>query len=182
MKRNNSKIKVNYVKWERGDAIGKVTSRVLENIRGKVDLNIITLKRESKNGFLKILKSLRNIMKILQLFFRDEIIHFEGTTDKEPILNIIFKHKKSILTVHHLEENNKKSIKKKLSLLKDRQKHLSFSKLIAVSEKTKEDLIEQYNINPSKITVVCNGINKDIFKPTSKKINFLRNKGYILYF
>lgn len=174
------KIKVTYIKWERNDAIGKVTSKILENLRNKVNFNIITLKIKSENRFLRIFEILKNIIKVSKLLLSRDIIHFEEPKTFEPILNLLFKHKKSILTVHHLDENNQKNIKR-LLFFKNKQKHNSFSKLIAVSKKTKTDLIKKYKINPNKIKSSYLGVDKKIFKPTNKKSDKPKRNRYIFY-
>lgn len=177
---NSKKIKVNYIRWKRSDAIEKVTSMILNNLRNKINLNVVTLKMGSGNRILSIVKDLKNTITLLRFFFRDEIIHFEEPGRREPFINIIFKHKKSILTVHHLEEENQGFINW-LSFFKDKQEHSSFSKLIAVSEKTKKDLVKYYGINANKIKTIYSGVDKEIFKPTSKNLGFLKDKEYILY-
>src|SRR3989338_6048965 len=48
---------------------------------------------------------------------------------------------------------------------------------VTVSETTKKDIIENYNINPSKITVTYEGYDKSRFKPESKsKIESVKKK------
>ena len=47
-------------------------------------------------------------------------------------------------------------------------------KLIAVSNSVKKGLINQYNINSNKITVIENGANTELFKPMPKKYEMLK--------
>lgn len=176
--KNENKIKVNYIKWERSDAIGKVTSIYLNHLKDKVDLNVITLKTKSKNKFLRVFQILGNLVKVFKLLFQNSIIHFEEPKNFESIVNFFFKYKKSILTVNHLEE---KKHNRNISFLKWKWKHNSFSKLIAISEKTKTDLIKEYGINPNKIETVYLGVDKNIFRQTNKKVKGFENKKYILY-
>ena len=50
-------------------------------------------------------------------------------------------------------------------------------KIIAVSEYTKKDLLQTYNLDPTKIEVVWSGVDLDRFKPDDK----IKKKPYILY-
>ena len=70
-------------------------------------------------------------------------------------------------------------------LMNTRQEAEKADRIIAVSESTKQDLINIYNINPEKIKVIYSGIN-DKFKPI-KSNNQIRQKynlpdEFILYF
>lgn len=81
---------------------------------------------------------------------------------------------KSIVTIHdlgyeYLEEYHK--FPQRLYLNKSTvfaSKHASH--LIAVSQATKKDLVERLGVSSSRISVVYEGINKEIFKPQSKKV------------
>ena len=49
------------------------------------------------------------------------------------------------------------------------------NRIVAVSEYTKEDIVQQYGISPEKISVACNGC-RDIFRPLSKaEVQAVRN-------
>ncbi len=49
--------------------------------------------------------------------------------------------------------------------------------IIAPSQATKDDIVKSYNIDPSKITVIYEGYNKEVFKPQSAaKVLAVKNK------
>ncbi|KKQ78830.1 MAG: Glycosyl transferase group 1 [Parcubacteria group bacterium GW2011_GWC2_38_7] len=62
-------------------------------------------------------------------------------------------------------------------------------RIIAVSQSTKNDLVKYYRIKPEKITVICHGYNRDLFKEKfslevikkTKDKYGLADKNYILY-
>lgn len=174
-----SKQRVNYILWSRNDAVGKVTKILLEKLENKVDLKMLKLNFISERRCFKSFFLFINSIRIIPLLMTNKIIHFEEPKQLELLLNI-FRNKKSVLTVHHLEEEEK-GIRGKIIFLMYKLLHKSFSKFIAISEKTKKDLIEQYGINPDKIEVVYHGVDKKIFRPTKKKVSPLKNKKYILY-
>lgn len=59
-------------------------------------------------------------------------------------------------------------------------------KIIAVSESTKEDLANRYDIDPARVTVVYSGISRDIIRPSINELETFRNsrqlpEEFILY-
>lgn len=173
---SHKRIRVNYILWERNDAIGKVTSNYLSHLQSKIDLNIILLDARSKN---KPLMYLKNLLKISRGLLKNEIIHIEEPTNIESNLLLIFKNKKSVLTAHHVDSKSWKVINN-ISFLKEKIKHSSVSRLVAISKKTRQDLITQYNIPANKIEVVYHGIDHKIFRPMNNKLKGVHKK-YILY-
>jgi glycosyltransferase involved in cell wall biosynthesis len=167
-----------YISWNRRDAVQKVTRNLIKTLIKNQYFNSIKLKMNTKNKFLRSFDILRGIAKISPLFFSKKIIHFEESRQFEPIINALFRKNKSVVTVHHV---GKKNYWLDFLFILEKIVHKSFSKLIAISEKTKQDLIEIHNIKPEKITVVYNGLDHEVFKPTKKKVNSLKNKKYILY-
>lgn len=172
------RINVNYIGIERDDAITKVNNHLFNELRDKVNFNIILFKTNIDNRFIKFIRHIKDSIILFKLLLKKRIIHFESTGSLESILIFFIHNKRSVLTAHHLED---RKYLFDLSYLFSKLKHKSFSKIIAVSEKTKRDLIQQYKINSSKIIVAYNGVDKKIFKPTNRKINLLKNKKYILY-
>jgi glycosyltransferase involved in cell wall biosynthesis len=172
------KIKVNYIGFERDDSISIVNNKLLYGLRDKVNFNIILFKTKIETIFLRYLIHIMDLIKLFKILFKKEIIHFECPGGIEPILIIFINNKKTILTVHHLEE---RKCLLDLSFFIMRLKHNAFSRLIAVSEKTKKDLIEKYKINPNKIEVAYLGVDRKLFKNNSKKVDLLKNKRYLLY-
>jgi len=84
----------------------------------------------------------------------------------------VSKTSKHILTVHDLSFEVSPdffSFKKRLwhKIIGAKRQTLEVDKIIAVSESTKEDLINIYNINPQKIEVIYLGVNNKFFKTCS---------------
>ncbi len=173
------KINIKYISWRRNDAIGKVAENQLNELGNKVRLKKIILSLKPENKILYLLKLTRNILNITRELFSRKIIYFEELKQLEVLPNILFRNKRSVATVHHLEER-KSGLKGGLEFLIYKRLHRSFAKLIAISKKTKQDLIKKYGISPEKIEVVYHGIDKKIFKPTKKKLKKLKSP-YIFY-
>ncbi len=62
------------------------------------------------------------------------------------------------------------------------------SKIITVSENTKNDILKMYKVNPEKIEVIYNGVGEEFIKKDKKEIGYLyekfgipRNKKILLY-
>jgi len=142
IKEYKDNLSINYIGWNRKDAIEKVSENFLKNLKHKVKFKIIKLSVGPKNKFLWIFIIFFNFFRLIKFYFEKRIIHFEEPKHMELFVNLLFSYKKSMLTVHHLE--NKNSILNWF-FLKEKLKHCSFSRLIAISDKTKRDLIEQYN-------------------------------------
>jgi glycosyltransferase involved in cell wall biosynthesis len=165
---------IHYVRWERDDAIGKVTLHLLNGLKNNnIDVKLINLTTISKGKLVRLF----NFPLLVHLFKGSDIVHFEEPRQIELLANLLL-NKYSLLTVHHVE-NRKHRIDLHFFIVK--LVHRSFSKLIAISEKTKRDLIDTYRINPDKIVVAHLGVDKNIFMPTTNRIGFLKDKRYVLY-
>jgi len=92
-----------------------------------------------------------------------------------------------VITVHDLIHEKFPNYFTEKSFLTDKKRILnSASRLIAISESTKNDLIEIYGILESKIDVIHHGINSSfaetqISSSISKYVNEFQTKKYILY-
>ena len=92
-----------------------------------------------------------------------------------------------IVTSHHLghllgrlKENPLNRIRAKIQKILLKRRYKQFKKILAVSNSTKNDLIE-LGINPKKIKVIYNGIETNKFTTKSKKTKQEKNKFIILY-
>ncbi|WP_316736367.1 glycosyltransferase family 1 protein [Pedobacter aquatilis] len=122
-----------------------------------------------KNIFLKLPQSAKflwrsfNILKDLK---KDKIQIFHGLSHEIPI-GISNAEIKSIVTIHDLIflrfPNYYKFIDRKLYEWKSKSACNKANKIIAISEKTKQDIIEYYNITPDKIEVIYQSCD-DTFK------------------
>ena len=45
--------------------------------------------------------------------------------------------------------------------------------VVAVSEETRNDILEHFDIDPAKVTVIYNGINVDQYQPTSETLSLI---------
>lgn len=168
-------MRINYITWIRNDAIGKVTENTLRELNKLDNVNKISLYPKRKVfGFI------RNLGKLIKIYFTKGIIHYEDPKNKEVMINIFLRWKKTILTVHHLE-NKSGGIKGSLEFWIYGLIYKSFNELISISEKTKMDLISQYGIKSNNIKVIYHGIDKSIFLPTKIRPKIIGNKKYILY-
>ncbi len=170
------KVNVNYIRWGRDDAVGKVSDNILSHINKKQNINTVVLEAKSSNVYKRVLRIIKSTFKIAYLLFKKEVVHFEESKRFETNINILIRNKRSVLTVHHIDYD-----KNYLNSLFLKLKYRSFSKIIAVSENTKKDIINKYRISSSKIITAYNGVNKSIFRPLNKKSFDLVGKKYILY-
>lgn len=92
---------------------------------------------------------------------------------------------KTVVTVHDLGSEylpQMHQLKQRLYLAFMQKYQLkTATKLIAVSKATKEDLIEKIGINPSRIGVVHEGVDKALFKPTKAEALVYSLKPYYLF-
>ncbi|WP_316824997.1 glycosyltransferase family 1 protein [Pedobacter miscanthi] len=115
---------------------------------------------EKENIELKLPKNgtfLWRSLNILKDLVRDEVQVFHGLSHEIP-LAIQHTHIKSIVTIHDLiflrYPQYYKFIDRKLYEWKSKSACKRANKIIAISEKTKEDIINLYGINPEKIEVI----------------------------
>ena len=94
----------------------------------------------------------------------------------------LFLNQPFIVTVHDLARCcfnfNRETISEKILLNLDKRYIKRASHIIAVSQSTKNDLVNYLNIPESKISVIYNGVDHNIFRPYNMK---LLDKPYILY-
>ncbi len=114
---------------------------------------------------------------------RDRLDVFHGLSNELP-LNIRQSGVPSVVTMHDLIyrrfPDGYKAIDRKIYDFKYRQSCCASDRIIAISECTKRDIIELYNIPEEKIDVVYQGIDPQFFSPvTDEDIDFLRTK-YLL--
>jgi len=116
-----------------------------------------------------------------------DIMHFPDYA-----LPVFFDTKPWIITVHDLafklfpETFSRGKLATKLALIGPSLSKAA--KIIAVSENTKKDLMDIYNVSSSRIEVIYNGVNLEIYKPLDTETvkeelgaKFNLKPGYILY-
>jgi len=113
--------------------------------------------------------SIREACSLLaELRSRDRIIHFPSQHFARYAL---FLGKPFIVTVHDVVRMcfplNKESLGERLGLRLDALGLKKARHIIAVSEHTRQDMIEYLGIKEDKISVIYNGIDHNIFKPVS---------------
>jgi len=89
-----------------------------------------------------------------------EVFHFTNP------MNVISGHWKRVVTVHDLAPFHDSSWAKKdaTNLIKQKMDSIiSSDAIIAVSEFTKKDIVERFNVDPNKITVIYEGANEEFF-------------------
>lgn len=142
--------------------------------------NTYTVNLKSKNRFIRYFKLYFAVKKYANKI-KPDLIHSNAI--EVPKLKY-----KTIVTSHHLghllekvkEKGIINKIKIKIQRIFAKIRYKKFKRIIAVSNSTKNDLIE-LGINPKKITVVYNGIETDLFKPANKKTKEEKKKFVILY-
>lgn len=131
-----------------------------------------------ENVELKLPKSgsfLWRSLNILKDLVKDEVHIFHGLSQEIP-LAIEHTRIKSVVTIHDLIflrfPKYYKFIDRKLYGWKSKSACKRADRIIAISEKTKADIIEFYGINPEKIEVIyqsCDDIFKSPFDETTQK-------------
>jgi glycosyltransferase involved in cell wall biosynthesis len=104
-------------------------------------------------------------------YLRYDVIHFTSPDNYGVLLNLLFPSKKSIITMHHLEGPWLSSTITKKIL--DSSSHI-----IATSMFSKEQLTDEWGIDPKKISVNYCGISKNFYP---EKISNFQGYEYILY-
>ncbi len=98
---------------------------------------------------------------------RYDLYHFHY-----PVFASLVRHRRpAIVTVHdliplrfpHLYSHTRQKLTKKRLIYSSRAE-----RIIAVSQSTKEDLVQLLNINPEKITVIYHGVNHRIYQPRAR--------------
>jgi glycosyltransferase involved in cell wall biosynthesis len=123
------------------------------------------------NQLLK--KKLMPPLDIIHLAKPDLVVNFDftavPTTKKIKAITVI--HDLAFLKYpQFVEEKNLRRLRKFVPEAIEKS-----SLIIAVSESTKRDIIEAYNIEANKIRVVCNAVDAGFYKPT-KMTNEIKNK------
>ncbi len=138
-----------------------------------------TVDLRSKNTFIRYLKLYFAVKKHVKKI-KPDLVH--TNTIEIPKLNV-----PTIAMSHHLghllgKTNESFIIRLKLRFQKALAKirYNRFDKITAVSESTKNDLIE-LGVDPNKIEVIYNGIEVEKFKPDNKKTKFEKRKFIILH-
>lgn len=133
--------------------------------------------------FGKKLSSLWRISSISSQLLRDKIDLFHGLSNELP-LNIISTNIPSVVTIHDLIFRHfpqyYKPIDRAIYDYKFRKAAQNATRIIAISQCTLRDLVELYNIDPSKIDVVYQGCDPIFNQPISEEEKkFIKNK-YVL--
>lgn len=125
----------------------------------------ISLKKDFSNISIKeapgkFLKSLWRILGVTKDLKTDEIDLFHGLSNELP-LNIKKAGIPSVVTIHDLIflrfPQYYKFIDRKIYGYKFRKACENANRIIAISQQTKNDIVEHYNIEPSKIDIVYQG-------------------------
>ena len=137
------------------------------------------LKKYHFRGKVRFIYFLNKLYTIYKLFRRDFII-FHPTYYDPYFLKFIGK-KKFVLTVYDMIHEKFPENFPKFDKTSENKKLLATkaSKIIAISESTKQDLIEIFDINPSKVKVIHLANSLQLDKKKDNKIRL--PKKYILY-
>jgi len=184
-----------------GHEVTVFTPNIIETVDKKTqNLNIIRVDVNKKLPFksLQFWLKLPKVLKDQHLSKKFDLVHINGISYcflKKRLLDI-----PQVITIHH--PINNAIISSKQSTLSriinvsgetsfllphiEKRAVISVDKLIAVSEFTKKQIIEYYKLDPNKISVIYNGIDKNTenFKINPKKFkmkNNLPNKKMILF-
>jgi len=110
-----------------------------------------------KTKWYKLFKGLWRSIYLEKLLIQDELDIYHGLSNEIP-KRIKGSKVKSIVTIHDLifrrYPNTYKSIDRKIYDKKFKYAALNSDKIIAISEQTKRDIVEFYNVSPSKIEVI----------------------------
>ena len=150
--------------------------RYSQEIAKRLDVKKITCRRYlSLPKAYKLARSIRS---------RGSIVHLPN---QHFARYAVFLNRPFIVTVHDLARCcfnfDPETIGEKILLNLDTRYVKRASHIIAVSENTKSDLVKYLNMPESKISVIYNGVDHNIFKPYDVRLNNirLRHRPYILY-
>lgn len=136
---------------------------VIETVDSKIFLNNKLLK------YLSVLIDQFKVKKFLKKYYnsQDTILHYTYYQNISGLKNI------KVLTVHdfthELFPNYFKGILNKLYIYNKKRAIMNADHLICVSNNTKEDLINLYNIKQNKVSTIYHGVNKHFKMHNSKK-------------
>lgn len=123
--------------------------------------------RTPKSWFWRKLSSLWRVWGITSDIIKDKVDIFHGLSNELPLNIRKAKHTKSVVTIHDLifirHPEYYKFIDRKIYEYKFRKACINSDRIIAVSECTKRDIVDIFNIEPAKINVVYQGCD-DAFK------------------
>lgn len=131
-------------------------------------------------AFWRKMSSIWRISSISSQLIRNKIDLFHGLSNELP-LNIKSSKIPSVVTIHDLIFRHfpqyYKPIDRTIYDYKFRKAAQNATRIIAISECTRRDLIEMYNINPNKIDVVYQGCDQLFKKPIlTEEKNYIKNK------
>ena len=144
-----------------------------------------SLNLKTENIFIRTapIKALKAIWRILQVnknLAEDKIDIFHGLSGELP-LNIRKSGIPSVVTIHDLifirYPHYFKSIDRNIYKYKFRKACINADRIIAISEQTKRDIIQFFNISPDKIDIVYQGCDP-IFsiRSTGKELEIIKQK------
>ena len=147
------------------------TPKKIDSLRIKFALNKENIVIRTPESLInRVIKSYWRSVSIVKDLFTNSIEIYHGLSNELPI-GIEKTSIKSIVTIHDLifirYPSLFKTIDRKIYYKKSKSACLRANKIIAVSEQTKKDIIDFFNISEDKIIVVYQGCNS-IFQ---KKIN-----------
>ena len=135
-----------------------------------------------KNYYTRYLNS-KNLLKSKSFILNNQFDLMHPTYYNPYFLDLI-KNKPFVITIHDLTFEKYRHLIKYNDYSKDIRKKIfnSASKIIAVSENTKKDIIEYYNIDPQKIKVVYHGNSLKINQKTKvSQLKLKIPKEYLLF-
>lgn len=147
--------------------------------------------RTPKSWLWKKLSSLWRVWGVTSDISKDGVDIFHGLSNELPLNIRKAKHTKSIVTIHDLifikHPEYYKFIDRKIYEYKFRKACINSDRIIAVSECTKRDIIEEFKISPEKIDVVYQGCDDafkhevDIEKKQEVKVKYSLPDKFLLY-
>lgn len=145
--------------------------RYSQEIAKRLDVKKITCRRYlSLPKAYKLVRSIRSESSIVHLPNQ----HFARYA--------VFLNRPFIVTVHDLArcyfDFDRESVSEKMLLNLDKRYIKRANQVIAVSESTKSDLVNYLKIPESKISVIYNGVDHNVFKPYHVRLHY---RQYILY-
>ena len=154
---------------------------IIENITENFDKKNLK-KLYGENLFEEVEKYALSIDKIVKDYDFDIIHAHDWMTYKAAIRAKELTGKKLIVHIHATEfdRSGGNSVNSYVYNI-EKEGFEKADKIIAVSKYTKNILVEKYNVNPDKIEVVHNGIEREEAKITYEN-EYLKNKDYLLFF
>ncbi|MCW1292451.1 MAG: glycosyltransferase family 4 protein [Candidatus Parvarchaeota archaeon] len=156
-------------------ALPKGEKEIIEGVN-YIELPKLSVKYGSKlnfsnnsNNIIEQVENYKKAMKIVKDYNFDLIHSLDWLTSDAGVYLKQLTNKKLLVAMHSLEYDRTGGHPWKYIEDKERYVTEKADIVVAVSERTKEEIVKFYNINPNKIRVIYNGINVNQFKTDKKK-------------